>query len=346
MEKQLQLRKTRQSTSSTFSNYQKKRIPVEENSFPFVFIDLTYRCNMSCNVCYNPVRPMPDISLSYLQEAIPKLPNPIELRMLGGEPTLHKDFFEICKLCFDYGHSIYISTNGKTFARSPEFIKRLKSLYQQRPRKESKIKIHLDMSGGLQPDLYQKIHNDSTALQDKLKCLEAFDQFKLGRVTISSILVRGLNESVIEDLFVIAENNKRIVREVAFRSQGPIGRYISGEEHSRPYKTNEWLLLMQEKNFLQKQHLSKVIHAGFLESRCEGRNCCYQFRYNNFLNVSFLEFLNQGCWQRGQLLENEFAIEYMFESLVANDSNKLGEDFAEEDINRAILKDYKGVGKS
>ncbi|MBC6415595.1 MAG: radical SAM protein [Bdellovibrionales bacterium] len=335
----IQLRHHRKATKELFKGYRSKRIPVTKNSFPFVFVDLTYRCNMKCNVCYNPIRPMPDMSYEYFESALKKLPHPVEIRMLGGEPTLHKRFFDFCKVAFDHGHSVYVSSNGKRIAKSPQFVKELKKLLLKRKDPKSKLKIHMDMSGGLQRAFYKKIHAEDV-LETKLKALKALSSVDIGRVTVSAILIKNFNESVIGDLFKIAEKFPRTIREVAFRSQGDIGRFIPSES---PYKTNEWLFLMQKLGYLKKKHFSEVIHAGFMDQKCEGKNCCYHFRYSRNLTVSFLEFLNEGCWQRGQLLENEYEIEYMFESLVANDSNHLKEEglLNEKDINQSILEEEK-----
>ena len=334
----IKLRNYRKSTKGFFNSYRSNRIPVTKNTFPFLFVDLTYRCNMKCNVCYNPVRPMPDMSLEYFKSAIQKLPHPIEIRMLGGEPTLHKRFFDFCKVAVDNGHSLYISSNGKRIARDVNFARELKQLFKNRRNKKAKLKIHMDMSGGLQKSFYKKIHAENV-LETKLKALEHLGIANIGRVTISAILIKEFNESVIPDLFKIATMFPRVVREIAFRSQGEIGRFIPGHG---VYKTNAWIHLMQTQGYLKKSHFSKVIHAGFMDKRCEGKNCCYHFRYNRNLTVSFLEFLNEGCWQRGQLLENKHEVEYMFESLIANDSNHLEDThFDEKDINHAILNHQK-----
>lgn len=310
----------RKRTSEIFDNYQAKTIPVEENTFPFVFADLTYKCNMKCNLCYNPVRPIPDMKLDYFEEALRKLPNKTEIRLLGGEPTIHKNFFDFLEAIFKYGHNAYMSTNGVKIAKDLQFAKEIKSIAKNAP-DGAKLKIHMDMSGGLNRLLYKKIHAEDV-LDNKIQCLENLSEVGLGRVTISSVLIRGLNEKTVEDLFELAMQYRQTVREVAFRSQGAIGRYI-GPKDLPPYLTNEWLSIMMKKGFLNRQRLAQVIHSGYMDDRCEGRNCCFQYRYNKRLTVSFLEFLNNGCWQRGQLLEQGHEIEYMFESLRANDYNRL-----------------------
>lgn len=306
-----------------------KRVPVEKNPFPFVFVDLTYRCNMKCNMCYNPVRPIPDMTLEYFTDAINRLPKAIEIRMLGGEPTIHPDFFQFVEETFKAGHNAYISTNGKLIARDINFAKELKKLERAYKSKGVRMKVHMDMSGGLQEKYYHIIHNEN-ALPEKIKALDHISEVNLGRTTISAVLIRGLNEDVIPDLFQIADDYEKIVREVAFRSQGAIGRFV-GPKDNPPYTTNEWLKLMHHYGFHDRAaDFANVIMAGYMHDNCEGRNCCHHFRKSPKLTASFLEFLNDGCWLRGQLIEGEYAIEYMFESLRANDFNRL--DFSKNGI--------------
>jgi sulfatase maturation enzyme AslB (radical SAM superfamily) len=120
------------------------KFPIEENPFPFVFIDTTLRCNYSCNQCYNPVMPRPDMDVDSFKEVINRLPNPIEIRLLGGEPTLHKDFFEIINIIYDAGHSCYLSTNGYKIGEDIGFARELKE-----HSKKGKMRIHMDFSCGL-----------------------------------------------------------------------------------------------------------------------------------------------------------------------------------------------------
>ena len=66
--------------------------PVEENPFESLGVDLTYRCNMSCTYCYNPIRSLADMDLSYFEEVCRRLPGCVPFKFLGGKPTLHPDF--------------------------------------------------------------------------------------------------------------------------------------------------------------------------------------------------------------------------------------------------------------
>jgi MoaA/NifB/PqqE/SkfB family radical SAM enzyme len=312
-----------------------KQFSVEDNPFPFLFVDLTYRCNMTCNVCYNPVRPIPDMTLEYFTEAISRLPNKIEIRMLGGEPTIHKDFFEFVDTAFKHGHNVYVSSNGKKAASDDLWVKELKTLSNHYP--GQKLKIHMDMSGGRAEagfagegnKFYNIIHNEP-AYEEKIQALEHYKKWRMGRVTVSAILIRDLNEGVIPDMFSIADMYPGIIREVAFRSQGRIGRYVGNAE---PYVTNDWLRLMFEYKTIDRLDFKDVLMAGYMSKKCLGKNCCFHYRQDRKLTVSWLDFLCNTCWLRGQLMEKDFKVEYMFESLQVNDFNIL--DYSKSGIDQS-----------
>ena len=65
---------------------------IDNNPFPNLYVDLTERCNMDCNFCYNPERSKVDLGYDYFAEACTRLPGPVNWRFLGGEPTLNDRF--------------------------------------------------------------------------------------------------------------------------------------------------------------------------------------------------------------------------------------------------------------
>lgn len=88
---------------------------VEANPFSNLYVDLTERCNMACNYCCNPARQSPDLDLSYFTDVCRRLPRPVIWRFLGGEPTLHDNFFDFIDTAFAHGHRVQFNTNGLTF---------------------------------------------------------------------------------------------------------------------------------------------------------------------------------------------------------------------------------------
>lgn len=84
--------------SSSFPAHGPAVYPVAKNPFETLYVDLTYKCNMACQYCYNPVRELPDLDLEYFRQVSQQLPRTTLLRLLGGEPTLHPQFFEFLQV--------------------------------------------------------------------------------------------------------------------------------------------------------------------------------------------------------------------------------------------------------
>ncbi|ACL76686.1 radical SAM protein [Ruminiclostridium cellulolyticum] len=81
-----------------------------------VYFEITRRCNLKCVYCYNNSRK--DFSKELEKEQIFRLIDELyeagtfEIRLTGGEPTLHPDFFEIVKYIKSKNFFISLGTNG------------------------------------------------------------------------------------------------------------------------------------------------------------------------------------------------------------------------------------------
>jgi len=99
--------------------------PQYRRSRKFIEIDITYRCNLRCNNCDRSCRQAPtneQMSVEQIQKFIKEsVDNNVKwerIRVMGGEPTLHPDIFEILNLLLEYkrnyspGTRIELCTNG------------------------------------------------------------------------------------------------------------------------------------------------------------------------------------------------------------------------------------------
>lgn len=301
-----------------------KKFELNKNPFPTLYIDLTLRCNYACNVCYNPVLPRKDLDVTEFERVAKELPNPVEFRLLGGEPTIHENFFDFVDIGHKYGHSIYVSTNGRKIVRDQHFAKELAKRYHN-----GKMRIHTDFSAGYSEELSELIYGDSNAVHEKFQFLKKCEELKISRVTLSQVVIRGVNDHIMGDLVEIANKHGKVVREIAYKSQGNVGRYItdSNGQDLLPYKTNDWIRMMMDQGLLTQEHMAKTLWAGYKHKECEGKNCCIQLPLSRKLIVSWVDFLTETCWFRGQLRVTDGKIadnaEYMYESLQSNDVNKL-----------------------
>lgn len=81
-----------------------------------VYFEITRRCNLKCKYCYN--NSHVDFSKELGKEQIFKLIDDLynagtfEIRLTGGEPTLHPDFFEIVKYINKKDFFLSLGTNG------------------------------------------------------------------------------------------------------------------------------------------------------------------------------------------------------------------------------------------
>ena len=283
--------------------------PVEENPFLSLGVDLTYRCNMSCTYCYNPIRSLADMELSYFEEVCRRLPRPVQFKFLGGEPTLHPDFMGFIRAARRRKHEVTILSNGRRYT-DPVFVRALADLNL-----EARFILGLSLDGGAtRDDVYHRINN-AHCLGWKMTALETLDKYFRGRVEISAIIVRGLNEDVVPELLELADRYRGIVRYIHFRTPARAGRW--GE--TDPY-TLEELKAVVRPHFTAEQFQPQCLW----EPNCasgEGCGACYRFRPTPRLQISLIEFATPraaSCFKRGKLVDRVFRVQSFFENIMHN----------------------------
>jgi molybdenum cofactor biosynthesis enzyme MoaA len=281
--------------------------PVEENPFVSLGVDLTYRCNMSCTYCYNPLRSLADMELSYFEEVCRRLPRRVHFKFLGGEPTLHPEFMEFIRAARRHTHHVTVLSNGRRCA-DLDFVRALADL-------DASFILGLSLDGGTsRDDAYYRINNEH-CLRWKMKALETLAQYFPGRVEISAIIVRGLNEYVVPELLELAGRHRRIVRYIHFRTAAKAGRW--GE--TDPY-TLEELKEVVRPHFTREQFRPQCLW----ETHCppeQGCGACYRFRPTARLQISLVEFATPraaSCPQRGKLVDRKFRVQSFFENIMRN----------------------------
>jgi len=279
--------------------------PVERNPYENLYLDLTYRCNMDCNYCYNPLREKFDMDLDYFAEVCRRLPRPVFFRFLGGEPTLHPRFFEFITTARRFEHHVYFSSNGIRY-NDAEFMGQLKAL-------SVSFTPGLSMDGGCSRDELYKLLNNRSCLKQKVAALENLNKYSLGRVCLSAIIVRDVNESVIGELLEMADRYADVVRYIHFRTAANIGRWIETE----PYTLEELKKLVQP-FFSEKQFRACCVREIYCKPEEKG-GCCYRFRPTRRLQISLIEFAttqSARCPKRGKLLNERFVIQPFFENMI------------------------------
>lgn len=279
---------------------------IEGNPYQSLVIDITNRCNMTCNFCYNPVRLHQDMSLEHFNYICAHLPFPTVLKLCGGEPTLHPGIIDFISIAHRHGHMVHIVSNGIRYT-DRGFMNSLKEL-----RKKAVFSMGISMDGGCGNRHAYKTINGADCLEQKLDAFRSLISYRLGRVGLAAIIVRGLNEDVISQLVVLAKKHHQAVRWLHFRNAGKVGSYLDTE----PYSIYELKELVRP-NFSEEEFKPKCVH----ELHCppeSGNECCYRFRPTERLQVSIIEFDSEKsvkCPKRGRITIGEHVIRPFFESM-------------------------------
>jgi len=258
--------------------------PIDKNPYESIAVDITNRCNMTCNFCYNPVRSTPDMSLDHFKYVCANLPCPVVLKLCGGEPTLHPDILDFIRIAHKYRHGVHVVSNGTRYTDN-SFMNSLKEL----KRSGTAFTLGLSMDGGCANKHAYKFINGCDCLQQKLDAFHSLVSYKLGRVGLAAIIVRGLNEDVIPQLIALAKQNT-IVRYLHFRNAG---------------------------NFSEDEFKPKCVHELHCLSE-SGNECCYRFRPTNRLQISLIEFNSERsakCQKRGRLVNKSYKVQPFFDSM-------------------------------
>ena len=279
---------------------------VDNNPYDNIYVDITMRCDMECNYCYNPLRSKSDMELGYFEEVCRRLPNPVNFRLLGGEPTMHPRFFDFIVTAKSYGHSVFFASNGLRY-NNPKFMEKLKAL-------DVAYIAGLSMDGGTTNDEFYKVMNNRYCRDKKLEAMANLSKYKIKRVALSAIIVRNFNEQVVGELIELSNQYPDTIKYIHFRSAAMTGRWVK----TTSYTQAELKRLMESyfpSNVVVQKKVLQEIHC----QPEDDRNCCFRFRPNRKMQISLIEFASeksQRCPKRGKLLPDNFKIQPFYENMV------------------------------
>jgi hypothetical protein len=187
----------------------------ENNPFKVVIADITHKCNMECKNCYIPNRDIEDMNLDRLVEFAKRLPNRVELRLIGAEPTMRDELPDLIhRLTSETPHRIILLSNGLKFAgrRYTETLKQAGLKY-----------LYLSMNGLDNDHWYEQIDGMPCA-KNKLMALDNAVEAGFS-LDIGCILVKGINESVVEKIVPLLQNAGMTSGVIRLKNVGQVGRY-------------------------------------------------------------------------------------------------------------------------
>lgn len=243
-------------------------IKPENNTYPILSIQTTYKCNMQCANCY--LGDMlnndeyADVNIDMFENSIKKLPKRIDIRFIGAEPTMNDNLFEMIKIVKKYKHRPQILTNGLKLGQEDYVIKL----------KESGLNfLGLSMNGGLDDEVYKRFDNGKYA-KLKTRALEYCIKHKI--VPHINIILDPTNLHIIKPLYnkIIEFCNKYNRRigvsfplTIRIKSIAKMGNYLDTHTFS-----------MNELMNIAKDNFGKDLHFNFeIDGLQEKSSCMYSF---------------------------------------------------------------------
>ena len=179
---------------------------------------VTNACNMECPICFTYNRP--DRSYFMLREELRSLLDklieraaPFDLlNVTGGEPTLHPDILELLKECQrpEIGR-VTMNSNGLRLAADADLCRALADLG-----------VYVILSfDTFRAETALKMHGRDV-IAEKRRALENLQRFGVG-TTLLNVMVRGLNDDEIGDVFALAKSHS-VVRSVTVQTMTFTGK--------------------------------------------------------------------------------------------------------------------------
>ena len=211
-------------------------------------IDLTNRCNFNCNFCYANVKKsgyliQPSLEeIERIMDHFRDKPLPaVSIMFTGGEPTVRKDFAEICKMAKDKGFKeVIAATNGYGFQKKKGGLEWTKKVY------EAGLDTLYLQFDGINNITYEKTRGIKNLMAYKMRVIENCRKVGLSSINLVATIVNGVNDKEIGNIIQFCIDNIDVVRGITFQPVSLCGR-ISAEEMNELRITNADVIKEVEK---------------------------------------------------------------------------------------------------
>jgi hypothetical protein len=183
-------------------------------------IEVTWRCNLSCPVCFMFDGGVPaDPSLEEIRGMFETIRtfdgSGLSIQITGGEPTVRKELPEIIAMARELGFTaVELNTNGLAIGRDIDYLRALKAA--------GVTNIYLQFDG-LNPETTVALRGRDV-LADKLKALENCRKEGIP-VILSVTIVEGINDREQGEIVRFAMQNLEVVHGLALQPAFVSGRF-------------------------------------------------------------------------------------------------------------------------
>jgi uncharacterized radical SAM superfamily Fe-S cluster-containing enzyme len=205
--------------------------PEHLSTCSLALIDLTNRCNFNCNFCYANVLQsgyLVEPSLEEIERIMDHFRNKpmpaVAIMFTGGEPTVRKDFPEICKMAKDKGFKeVIVATNGYGFQQKNGGLEWTKKVYEM-----GLDTLYLQFDG-INNITYEKTRGIKNLMNYKMRAVENCRKAGLSSINLVATIAKGVTDIEIGNIIQFAIDNIDVVRGITFQPVSLCGR-ITAEE--------------------------------------------------------------------------------------------------------------------
>ena len=195
-------------------------------------IDITYRCNLKCPICYaaavnergkNIEPSLEDLRRIYQHFRDIKPTPPVCAMYAGGEPTIRDDFPEILAMTRDMGYiQRQVASNGIRFAKDINFLQKCIDAGM------NAIYLQFD---GIGDEVYEKTRG-AKLWKLKQEIIENCRELGFPNVCLVPTIAKGVNDDQIGNIIQFAMDNIDIISVISFQPVSLCGR-ISDEDRMK-----------------------------------------------------------------------------------------------------------------
>jgi uncharacterized radical SAM superfamily Fe-S cluster-containing enzyme len=221
--------------------------PEHLSTCSLALIDLTNRCNFNCNFCYANVQKsgyLVEPSLEEIDRIMKHFRNKpipaIAIMFTGGEPTVRKDFPEICKMAKDNGFKeVIVATNGFGFQKKNGGLEWTKKV------KEAGLDTLYFQFDGINDSTYEKTRAIKNLMSYKQRVIDNCRKAGFDSIVLVATIAKGVTDIEVGNIIQYAIDNVDVVRGITFQPVSLCGR-ITHEERQDLRITNADVLKVIE----------------------------------------------------------------------------------------------------
>jgi 7,8-dihydro-6-hydroxymethylpterin dimethyltransferase len=227
-------------------------------------IELTYRCNISCSICFASANttPQPDPDYDQIIQILSELRDygsPVPIQLSGGEPTLRDDLPQIVASAREMGFDhIQVNTNGIRLAEDIRYGEALK---------EAGVTVFFLQFDGITADVYRNLRG-TDLLPIKLKAIQRCSELKIGVILVPT-LVRSINFGEIGAVIHFAKEWIPTVKGVHFQPMAYLGRYPNAPQNK------DRVLLTDILKAIEDQTAGELKIENLIPPGCEEPHCSF-----------------------------------------------------------------------